>query len=129
MFVFLGTATAAVAIGDVVSVTGTAGEFSGLTQIGGAVTVTKTTGTFPTVTPLTGLRWADTVDRRENLESMLYASSERFTVSDTFPLLRFGELGLTSAELPLQPTEVCPAQQRRGERAGDAQPCHPGQPG
>ena len=37
---------------------------------------------------------------------MLYASSERFTVSDTFPLLRFGELGLTSAELPLQPTEV-----------------------
>ena len=44
VFVFLGTATAAVPIGDVVSVTGTAGEFSGLTQIGGAVTVTKVTG-------------------------------------------------------------------------------------
>ncbi len=37
---------------------------------------------------------------------MLYASDERFTVSDTFPLLRFGELGLSSDELPLQPTEV-----------------------
>ncbi len=106
VFVFLGTAKAAVAIGDVVSVTGTAGEFSGLTQIGGAVTVTKVLGSFPTVTPLTGLRWADTVAQRENLESMLYASSERFTIADTFPLLRFGELGLTSDELPLQPTEV-----------------------
>ncbi|MET1004062.1 MAG: ExeM/NucH family extracellular endonuclease [Propionibacteriaceae bacterium] len=106
VFVFLGSATAAVAIGDVVSVTGTAGEFSGLTQIGGAVTVTKVTGSFPTIRPLSGLRWADTVAQRENLESMLYASTERFTVSDTFPLLRFGELGLTSAELPLQPTEV-----------------------
>lgn len=106
VFVFLGTATLSIAIGDVVSVTGTAGEFSGLTQIGGAVTVTEVTGSFPTVTPLTGLSWADTVAQRENLESMLYASKERFTVSDTFPLLRFGELGLTSAELPLQPTEV-----------------------
>ena len=106
VFVFLGTQTLDVAMGDVVSVTGTAGEFSGLTQIGGAVTVTTVTGDFPTVRPRTGLRWADTAAQRENLESMLYASDERFTVSDTFPLLRFGELGLTSAELPLQPTEV-----------------------
>ena len=93
---------------------------AGLTQIGGAVTVTKVTGSFPTVRPLTGLRWADTVAQRENLESMLYASSERFTVSDTFPLLRFGELGLTSAELPLQPTEVArpgSAEARRRRRA------------
>jgi predicted extracellular nuclease len=93
VFVFLGTQTLDVAIGDVVSVTGTAGEFSGLTQIGGAVTVTTVTGDFPTVRPLTGLRWADTAAQRENFESMLYASDERFTVSDTFPLLRFGELG------------------------------------
>lgn len=48
---------------------------------------------------------------------MLYASSERFTISDTFPLLRFGELGLTSAELPLQPTEVA----RPGTAAASAQ--------
>ena len=106
VFVFLGTATLSIAIGDVVSVTGTADEFGGLTQIGGAVTVTKLPDDVPAVTPLTGLRWADTVAQRENLESMLYSSNERFTISDTFPLLRFGELGLTSAELPLQPTEV-----------------------
>ncbi|HEY5978688.1 MAG TPA: ExeM/NucH family extracellular endonuclease, partial [Microlunatus sp.] len=106
VFVFLGSATASVAVGDVVSVTGTAGEFSGLTQIAGTISVSKLTGVFPAVTPLSGLRWADTVAQRENLESMLYAGSERFTISDTFGLLRFGELGLTSAELPLQPTEV-----------------------
>jgi predicted extracellular nuclease len=106
VFVFMGSAAFDVAIGDLISVTGTAGEFSGLTQIGGAVQIAEVTGTSPAVEPVTGLRWADTVDRRENLESMLYASAERFTVSDTFPLLRFGELGLTSAELPLQPTEV-----------------------
>jgi predicted extracellular nuclease len=117
VFVFLGSATAGVAIGDVVSVTGTAGEFSGLTQIGGAVTVTKLPDDVPRVRPLTGLRWADTVGQRENLESMLYAGSERFTVSDTFGLLRFGELGLTSAELPLQPTEVA----RPGSAAADEQ--------
>ena len=93
VFVFLGNATVTIAVGDLVSVTGTAGEFSGLTQIAGAVTVTTVTGSFPTVTPLTGLRWADTVTQRENIESMMYAADARFTVSDTFPLLRFGELG------------------------------------
>ncbi len=107
VFVFLGNATLSIAVGDVVTVTGTASEFSGLTQIGGAVTVTKLPGAgVPAVTPLTGLRWADTAAQRENLESMLYAGDDRFTVSDTFGLLRFGELGLSSTELPLQPTEV-----------------------
>lgn len=106
IFVFLGGTAFGVAIGDAVSVTGTVSEFNGLTQIGGAVTITRVDADLPEVRPVTGLRWADTVGQRENLESMLYASTERFTVSDTFPLLRFGELGLTSAELPLQPTEV-----------------------
>ena len=106
VFVFMGNTRFDVAVGDVVSVTGTAGEFAGLTQIAGVVQIAKVPGELPAVRPVTGLRWADTVDRRESLESMLYASTERFTVSDTFPLLRFGELGLTSAELPLQPTEV-----------------------
>ncbi|HEY5978936.1 MAG TPA: hypothetical protein VIT41_04805, partial [Microlunatus sp.] len=118
VFVFLGTpATFSVAIGEVVSVTGTADDVDGLTRIGGAVTITKLPDDVPAVTPLTGLRWADTVDQRENLESMLYASSERFTISDTFSLLRFGELGLTSAELPLQPTEIA----RPGTAAAAAQ--------
>lgn len=106
VFVFMNTTPFSVRVGDAVSVTGTAGEFAGLTQISGAVTITPVTGSVPTVRPLTGLSWAATVSQRENLESMLYAGDERFTVSDTFGLLRFGELGLTSAELPLQPTEV-----------------------
>ena len=106
VFVFMNNTPFSVQVGDAVSVTGTVGEFSGLTQLAGTVTITRLTGTVPAVRPLTGLSWASTVTQRENLESMLYASDERFTVSDTFPLLRFGELGLSSAELPLQPTEV-----------------------
>ncbi len=106
VFVFMNNTPFSVQVGDAVSVTGTAGEFSGLTQLAGTVTITRLTGTVPAVRPLTGLSWASTVTQRENLESMLYASDERFTVSDTFPLLRFGELGLSSDELPLQPTEV-----------------------
>lgn len=117
IFVYLGSTAFDVKIGDAVSVTGTVSEFNGLTQIGGAVTITRVTGGVPTVRPVSGLRWADTVDQRENLESMLYSSTERFTVSDTFPLLRFGELGLTSAELPLQPTEVA----RPGSAAAERQ--------
>ena len=106
VFVFMNNTPFSVQVGDAVSVTGTAGEFSGLTQLAGTVTITRLTGTVAAVRPLTGLSWAATVSQRENLESMLYASDERFTVSDTFPLLRFGELGLSSNELPLQPTEV-----------------------
>jgi predicted extracellular nuclease len=115
--VFLENTAFNVEIGDVVSVTGTVEESGGLTRISGTVTVTPVTGDFPGVQPLTGLHWADTVDQRENLESMLYASTERFTISDTFPLLRFGELGLTSGEQPLQPTEVA----RPGSRRATAQ--------
>ena len=117
IFVYLGSTAFDVKIGDAVSVTGTVGEFSGLTQLGGAVTINQLAGDYPAVRPITGLRWADTIQHRENLESMLYASTERFTVSDTFPLLRYGELGLTSAELPLQPTEVA----RPGSRAAQRQ--------
>jgi predicted extracellular nuclease len=106
VFVFMNNTPFSVQVGDAVSVTGTAGEFSGLTQLAGTVTITELTGSVPAVRPVTGLSWAATVAQRENLESMLYDSDERFTVSDPFPLLRFGELGLSSAELPLQPTEV-----------------------
>ncbi|MDX6320885.1 MAG: 5-nucleotidase [Propionibacteriaceae bacterium] len=110
VFVFMNDAAFDVAIGDVVTVRGTAGEFNGLTQIAGQVTVTDVPGTFAPVKPVTGRSWRSTVVHRENLESMLFESSEKFLVSDTFPLLRFGELGLSSGDsLPVQPTEVGPA--------------------
>jgi predicted extracellular nuclease len=109
VFVHLASTPFDVQRGDVVSVSGTAGEFAGLTQIAGAVTVTPVTGRFPAARPLTGLRWAATAAQRENLESMLWQSQDRFTVADTYPLLRFGELGLSAGGPLVQPTDVADA--------------------
>ncbi|GAA1435617.1 hypothetical protein GCM10009616_33150 [Microlunatus lacustris] len=109
VFVFLGSTPFDVERGDVVRVSGTAGEFSGLTQIAGPVTVTPVPGSFPAARPLTGVRWADTAAHRENLESMLWQSQDRFTVADTYPLLRFGELGLSAGGPLVQPTDAADA--------------------
>ncbi len=105
VFVFMGSQAYDVRVGDAVVVTGTAGEFNGLTQIGGTVTVTKTTQRLKPIRPVTG-NWASTVAAREALESMLYLSREPFLIADTFPLSRFGELALSAGRLPIQPTEV-----------------------
>ena len=105
VFVYAGTQAFDVQIGDQVSVTGVAGEFDGLTQIT-RPEITEVAGAPATVTPVTGLVWAETASRRENLESMLFSSRERFIVADTYPLLPFGELALSAGELPVQPTDV-----------------------
>ena len=122
VFVFMGSTPFEVDIGDVVSVGGTVSEFpstgaASLTQIAGAVSITRLAGDYPAVRPVTGTAWEDTADERENLESMLYFSRQKFTVSDPFPLLRFGELGLTAGALPVQPTDEA----RPGSSAAAAQ--------
>ncbi len=117
IFVYLGSTPFDVKIGDLVSVTGTAAEFptstasdiGGLTQIAGSVTVTKSSARYVPVEPVSGLSWRRTAAHRENLESMLFSSKEKFLVSDTYPLARYGELGLSSGRLPVQPTDVAPA--------------------
>lgn len=108
VFVYAGSAPITVRTGDAVSVTGTAGEYQGLTQLS-EPQVTVLSQRLPAPTPI-GIAWERTADTREAFESMLYRSRENFTVADTFPLLRFGELGLTAGrELPYQPTDVAPA--------------------
>lgn len=107
VFVYMGNTAFNLEIGDAVNVTGTAGEFNGLTQIGGTVTVSPADGTFAEPEPVRSTRWERTASQRENLESMLYDSNERFIVSDTYPLLPYGELGLSAGkDLPVQPTDV-----------------------
>ncbi|MET1005761.1 MAG: ExeM/NucH family extracellular endonuclease, partial [Propionibacteriaceae bacterium] len=107
IFVFMGSKPFDVEIGQQVSVSGTAVEFNGLTEISNP-TVTDVPGSYRPVRPVTGLRWASTVAQRENLESMLFSSREQFRVSDTYPLLPFGEVGLSAGALPVQPTDVGP---------------------
>ena len=110
IFVYMAKEAFSVTKGDVVSVTGTAGEYDGLTQIAGDVTITPSEGDeaegLAEPSPIT-TAWRDTAEHRENLESMLYQSTETFLVSDTYPLLAYGELGLAAGgELPVQPTDV-----------------------
>lgn len=105
IFVYAGNVAFDVKIGDAVTVTGKAGEFRGLTQL----VLTSVTVQDADVDPAEPVptAWADTAEQRENFESMLYESDEEFLVSDTYPLLAYGELGLAAGdELPVQPTDV-----------------------
>jgi predicted extracellular nuclease len=97
VFVYMGSRTFDVKIGDQVVVTGTAGEFRGLTQITGS-SVTEVKGSYRPVKPVTGITWEKTSAQRENLESMLYSTKEKFLVSDAYPLLPYGELGLAAGK-------------------------------
>lgn len=106
VFVYTGATQSTVAVGDRVQVTGVAGEFKGLTQLAGNVEVTPVRDKLPAVKPVTN-NWASTAANRENLESMLYLPKEKFRVSDTYGVGRYGELGLSAGkELPAQPTQV-----------------------
>ena len=63
-------------------VTGTAGEYQGLTQLSGTVSVKKVVKKVAPVKPVT-TDWASTASYRENLESMVYQPRENFRVADT----------------------------------------------
>ena len=113
VFVYTDRAPVDVQVGDLVTVTGTVEEYrsgSGadadtLTEIAGAVTVAKSDASFKKVKPVSGVKWASTFDRRENLESMLFSDTERWTVNDTYDLGTYGELGLATGGRLVQPTD------------------------
>lgn len=106
-----------VRVGDHVEVTGTAGEFYGLTQVsvpaGGA---TVLDAPAEAVKPLT-VAWPSSDDKREAYEGMLWSPQGQWTLADNYALNGYGELGLafgTSQLVPgattlPQPTDVAPA--------------------
>ena len=106
IFVFGGTTDLAddVELGDFVEVTGTAGEYFGLTQIGAAsysVLDESFDEVVPAQIPLPG------VDEREAFEGMLLAPQGDFTVTDTYHTNVTGWVGLATGDEPLrQPTDV-----------------------
>ena len=113
VFVYTGKAGVDVKVGDLVTVSGTVTEYPAsddpdvdtLTEIAGSVKVTTSSASYTKVKPVTGVSWAKTYDRRENLESMLYASTETWTVNDTYSLGTYGELGLATGGRLVQPTD------------------------
>ncbi len=112
LFVYCGTGSTcpAVKVGDLVRVTGTVAEFpatgNGTTQIASVtdVTVKSSNNALPTaaglVFPLTSR------DTLEKYEGMLVTVPTTMTVTDTFSLGRYGQLGLSSGGRVFSPTNA-----------------------
>ncbi len=107
VFVYGSAATAEVAIGQYVEVTGTAGEFSGQTQItADAAAVSILTEDAAAVTPAE-ITWPQTDQERERFEGMLLAPQGDFTVTNTYSTNQYAEVGLAAGTTPLRtPTDV-----------------------
>lgn len=117
LFVYSAATVGDVRVGDYVEVTGTAGEFYGLTQVsvpaGGA---TVLDAPAEAVKPLT-VAWPATDGEREAYEGMLWDPQGQWTLADNYALNGYGELGLAAGTSKLvpgattlpQPTDVAPA--------------------
>lgn len=109
IFVFSGSADPAIAIGDLVTVTGTASEYFGQTQISATTSaayelVTAGVGVpAPTVLPATALG-----SDREQYEGML-VTPENALLSSTHQLYNFGTLWLNIGQLAVKATETTDA--------------------
>ncbi|MEY2849462.1 MAG: hypothetical protein RI885_2129 [Actinomycetota bacterium] len=104
LFVFLGDTLPTPALGDKVTVTGTVGEFRGLTQITatapGSVEVVIAKADVPAAEQISPAVFDQTVvgGAREALESQLVSPTGEFTVSSSFQLGNFGSLFLTPGD-------------------------------
>ena len=106
LFVFLNSANPAVAIGDLIEVTGPVSEFNGLTQVtgsaAGAVVLVESAVGLPAPT---ALPTSVVGTQREALEGMLVAPSGDYLVSSTHQLGTFGTLWLSPGQLTVKSTE------------------------
>ncbi len=96
-----------VAIGDVVRITGTAGEFSGMTQLSSVTSVQVcSSGASDAVTPAVVDLPVASLDEMERFEAMSVTFVDELTVTETFTLGRFGELTLSAGGRQYTPTAV-----------------------
>ncbi|MBP3044700.1 ExeM/NucH family extracellular endonuclease [Arthrobacter jiangjiafuii] len=107
IFVFSSATVGSVAPGDYVEVTGTVGEYFGLTQLTVAAgNMAKLSEPAEEVKPAT-VGWPATDAEREALEGMLLAPQGSFTVTDNYSLNQYAEIGLAAGDSALvQPTAV-----------------------
>lgn len=110
IFVYLNNANPAVAIGDLVRITGTASENFGQTQIS-ATTVAATELVTAAVGVPEGAPLPDTAigDAREALESQLVVPTGNYLVSSSHQLFNFGTLWLNAGALAVKSTETTDA--------------------
>lgn len=108
IFVFLGSRSLTLAIGDKVQVTGRPGEYYGLTQLsanqsGDTVTVVSAGNPLPEPVALPDtLVGAD----REQYEGMLVRPTGEYYVSSFHEADRYGSLWLAAGEVPVKATET-----------------------
>ena len=95
-------------MGDLVRVTGTAGEFEGQTQIG-SVTAIRKLRHDATVAPIArdARRSPDALDDAERFEGMLVRLPQSLVVTEHFQLGRFGQVTLSSAGEPSAAADPC----------------------
>ncbi len=96
------------ALGTSVEVTGEVSEFFGTTEITTEAEDIVELGALPPVTPL-ATAWSnlDTGTEKEAHEGELLAPQGGFTVTDSYDIDNFGEIGLAQGDKPLiQPTDV-----------------------
>jgi predicted extracellular nuclease len=106
IFVFNGANSNLVNVGDVVQVTGTAGENQGQSQISVGPTGVVKCGSTGTVTPTNVTMPFPSADFLERYEGMLVRFPQTLYVTETFQLGRFGQVVLSSGDRLRQPTEV-----------------------
>ena len=117
IFVFNGDADD-VALGDLVRVRGTAGEFEGQTQVGGVQEIVHCgRGTVAPVDVTLPLPHAAYLER---YEGMLVRLPQTLTVTEHHQLGRFGQVTLSSGGRLVQPTQVAsPGAQARALQAAN----------
>ncbi|WP_432496376.1 ExeM/NucH family extracellular endonuclease [Kineococcus gypseus] len=103
VFIF---SSAAVDLGDTVTVTGQAQEFGGQTQLRASSVAVVTEGTAADLPAPAALDLPAGDAARERLEGMLVAPADQLTVSEVYALTSYGELTLSQGGLLVQPTEV-----------------------
>jgi 5'-nucleotidase len=110
IFVYLNQANPSVAIGDLVSVTGTAGENGGQTQISATAADQVTLVTARVGVPA-AVALPDTVvgAAREQFEGMLVNPTGNYFLSSTHQLYSFGSLWLSAGSLAVKSTETTDA--------------------
>ncbi|TQL40448.1 5'-nucleotidase [Homoserinimonas aerilata] len=110
IFVFLSNANPAVAIGDLVRVTGTAGEYFGQTQItASSAAATELVSAGVGVPEATALPDSVVGDARESLENQLVTPTGSYLLSSSHQLYNFGTLWLNAGAQAVKSTETTDA--------------------
>ena len=107
VFVYGSAATAKVAVGQYVEVTGKAVEFAEQTQISADASGVSVLDEQAAEVRPAAISWPKTDEERERFEGMLLAPQGDFTVTDSYTTNKFGQVGLAAGKTPLRtPTDA-----------------------